>query len=134
MSTTTLPDPGSNVGIAAHATEDFVQAPVLFSGEGRINTTNEPIGQNTTIVYGQVVGRSSGKIVPAVLGTTEAIGVALVAITTGAGGSGTIAVARSGTLNPDAAVWDATYDTAEKKRLAFEATATPIYVKAPKTA
>jgi hypothetical protein len=64
------------------------------------------------------------------------IGVLIYAQTTGGGDSTVRAgVYRAGVFNPDLLVWDASFDTAEKKRLAFEGAPAPtnIVIRKPQS-
>lgn len=78
----------------------------------------------------------TGKIVPATAdGTVKAIGITVYAITTGALNTDQVGVYRQGVFNPDRVNWDASFNTAEKKRLAFEGAPSPtaIVLRKPTT-
>ena len=67
----------------------------------------------------------SGRIIPAVLGTTAAIGITTAPIVTGAGQNPKLQIIRGGHFNGDMLVWGATYNTDAKKIAAFRGAATP---------
>jgi len=68
----------------------------------------------------------SGDLIPAVLGTTPAIGMTVIAVVTpGSGAKKAAPVYRSGTFNPALVNWPASYDTDEKKLEAFRGAPTP---------
>lgn len=95
-----------------------------------------PAAATQTFVARQVVGfNGSGNLIPAVLGTTEAIGFIMYAPSAATTLGQLVSVVRQGVFNPDLLVFDATYDTAAKKRLAFEGAPTPtsIILRAPET-
>ena len=95
-----------------------------------------PAAAAQTFTARQVVGlNGSKKLVPAVLGTVEAVGYVIYAPDAATTDGELIAVMRQGVFNPDALTWDATYNTDEKKRLAFEAAPSPtsIIMKKPRT-
>ena len=95
-----------------------------------------PAAATQTFVAHQVVGlNGSGKLVPAVLGTVEAIGFISYAPSAVTTLDQMIGVVRQGVFNPDRLVWDATYDTDEKKRMAFEGAPSPtsIIIRKPQT-
>lgn len=67
----------------------------------------------------------SGNLVPAVSGTTQAIGILLRPITTPASPVQGQPVLIQGCLNMDMIAWPASYDTVEKKLEAFRGAPTP---------
>ncbi|SON54324.1 hypothetical protein HDIA_0783 [Hartmannibacter diazotrophicus] len=67
----------------------------------------------------------SGNLIPAVSGTTQAIGVLLRPVTTPASPLQGQPVLRQGCLNMDMIAWPASYDTEEKKLEAFRGAPTP---------
>lgn len=96
-------------------------------------------GKAETVLTGQtlaaleVVGFDvNGKIVPAVLGTVEAVGVMPYAVDS-TSGDVVAEVYRSGNFNPDELVWDATYDTDAKKAAAFEGAPSPTQILVTQT-
>lgn len=93
-----------------------------------------PAAAAQTFVARQVVGlNGSGKLVPAVLGTTAAIGFITYAPTGATTLDQMIGVTRQGVFNPELLTFDATYNTVENKRLAFEGAPSPtsIILRAP---
>lgn len=79
---------------------------------------------------------AQGRLVPAVSGTTQAIGITTIAITTDASTNYKgVGVYRQGCFNKDAINWPASYDTDAKKVAAFRGAPTPtnIIVKSVKT-
>lgn len=100
-------------------------------------TTDELVAASQDIPARTPVGfNGSGALVPAVLGTTAAIGITVYAVVTGAGDTTVrTGVYRQGTFNPELVNWPASYDTAEKKRQAFAGAPSPtaIVLRAPQT-
>lgn len=100
-------------------------------------TEDMTVAASQTIAARTLVGLdASGNIIPAVLGTTAAIGFCLIDIATpGSGGLKAYPIVRSGVFNPDLLNFDATYNTDEKKLEAFRAAASPtqIVLRRPKT-
>lgn len=95
-----------------------------------------PAAAAQTFTARQVVGlNGSGKVVPAVLGTVAAIGYIVYAPSAATVLDQMVSVMRQGVFNPDLLTFDATYNTAEKKRLAFEGAPSPtsIILRAPET-
>lgn len=92
--------------------------------------TRENVAAAQTLAALTVVGfDGDGRIVPAVLGTTAAIGVLPYAVTTGAGITDVFAaVDRLGVFNPDLLVWDASYATDLQKEKAFEGAPSPTQI------
>ena len=122
--------PYGDVHLASSANETYTTIAFVTGDTPPAVTTSEVAA--VTLAQWQVVGRDgTGKIVPAVLGTTEAIGVTVNAVDVSVGTADTVAVYRAGCFNPKALVWDATYDTDAKKKIAFEKTGTQIFLVAP---
>jgi len=97
-----------------------------------------PLPANAVLAAHTVVGfDANGRIIPAVLGTTAAIGITVYACdaTGKANDAEYVGVYRMGVFNPDLCVWGATYDTDAKKRKAFEGAPTPtaIFIVKPTT-
>ena len=95
-----------------------------------------PAAAAQTFTARQVVGlNGSGKLIPAVLGTTAAIGFISYAPSAATTLDQMIGVMRQGVFNQDLLTFDASYDTAEKKRLAFEGAPSPtsIILRKPET-
>ena len=125
---TNTPVPYSRVGIASFEKLDNWTQNFLLAGEDpELWSYPFPVAINQTLVLGQVVGlNASGQIIPAVLGTTPAIGVMTQGVTTGAtlDGSG-VGVWRSGCFNRRALVFDASYGTSAQQFKAFEGASSP---------
>ena len=119
--------PYGDVHLASSENETYTTVTLLTGDTPPIVTLPEVAGVD--LQQWQVVGRdaATGKIVPAVLGTTEAIGVTVNAVTA----DKSVATYRAGCFNPKALVWGATYDTDAKKKTAFEKTGTQIFLVAP---
>lgn len=121
--------PYGDVHLAGVATDSY-NTIVLVTGDTPPAVTSSEIAA-VKLAQWQVVGRDvDGKLVPAVLGTTEAIGFTVNEVDP-AVGSGKVAAVRAGTYNPNALVWDASYDTDAKKKTAFEKTGTQIFMVEP---
>lgn len=136
MSTTI---PQEDAGMAMAATEDFKTIP-LFTGDTPVTTTPEIVADavvaSVDLPAYSVVGRDgNGKLVKATWNATPASGVPAVGVTTATVKAGAtaknVAMYRSGMFNPNALVWDASYDTDEKKRLAFEYAQDTIFIRKP---
>ncbi len=101
-------------------------------------TEDMTFAASQTIEAWTVVGLDgTGDIVPAVLGTTAAIGITVCKVVTPASGTKKAApIYRQGVFNPAMLAWDATYNTDEKKLEAFRGAPTPtnIIVRPVKTA
>ena len=121
-------------GIAAFSSEQFTEE-ALITGDAPITTTSETLlDQNAVLPSYSVVGRitASGKITlsdsAAVDGSQEPIGITCnEAPDTGADQK--IAIYRGGCFNPARLNYHASYNTDEKKRLAFEAKQTTILIR-----
>ncbi|AEG53108.1 head decoration protein [Sinorhizobium meliloti] len=81
--------------------------------------------QTIAAMYTPVGLDGSGNLVPAVSGTTQAIGILMRPITSGASPIQGVEVLRQGCLNMDLIAWPASYDTDEKKLEAFRGAPTP---------
>ena len=132
-----IPYGADRAGIAMSATETITQTDPFVTGDNPgIATTDELVAASQTIAARTPVGFSSGALVPAVQGTTQAIGIAVHDIATGAGQTTTRAgIYRQGVFNPDMINWPASYDTDEKKKQAFAGAPSPtsIIIRAPRT-
>lgn len=115
-------------GIPSQWSADLTSAEVeLKSGdEPALLTTDEVVADNQNIAQLTVVGFSGGKLVPATYSANygasgvRPIGVLVTAVVTGTGNTRAAPVYRGGCLNPDALVWDASFDDEFKKVRAFE--------------
>lgn len=131
--------PFKDVGMAGSQTEDFTTV-VLITGNHPTITTAETVAASALatgdLTAFTVVGRdTTGELVPATWNADPAQAIAPIGITTntvlqGASEKG-VPVYRDGGFNPDALNWDASFDTDEKKRLAFEASQPMIIIRKP---
>jgi hypothetical protein len=121
-------------GIAGKYTEVINPGPeaLLTGDQPAVFSTDETVltGQNLAALT--VVGfDANGKIVPAVqadeVSPIQAIGVLVYATDTTAGDA-VASVYRAGCFNPDALVWDASFDTAAEKAKAFEGAPSPTQI------
>lgn len=132
-----IPSSADNAGIAGGWTDSITNFdPFITGDQPPIVTTDELVAASQTIPARTLVGFSSGALVPAVSGTTQAIGITVAAIVTGSGDTTVRApIYRQGVFNPDVINWPVSYDTAEKKRLAFNGAPSPtsIVIRAPRT-
>lgn len=126
-------------GMASLQTEDFKTIP-LFTGDTPVTTTPEVVADaviaSDPLPANSVVARdSNGKIEMAVWNATPASGKPAIGITTAtvleAATAKNVSIYRSGMFNPDALNWDSSYDTDEKKRLAFEYAQNSIFIRKP---
>lgn len=110
----------------------------LFSGsEPAVLTMDLVAAASQTIPALTPVGRNgAGALVPAVSGTTAAIGITITDVVTAAASTKGIPVYRAGCFNPDKLNWPESYDTDAKKFAAFEGAPTPtnIVIRRPKFA
>lgn len=118
--------------MASSQTENF-ETIALFTGDTPVTTTPETFApadsDDEDVAANTVVGRNgSGQLVPAVYGSIAPIGITTASVKADATDR-RVAVYRSGMFNPAALVWDASYDTDEKKRTAFEASQPTIFVR-----
>lgn len=128
-----IPNQEAALGIPTHTTEDILpnDGPLFLSSHPDPLTQDYEVAASQTLVAGQVVGfNGSKRLIPAVLGTTAAIGVMAHDVTTDASTSYKGAkVFRGGHFNHKRLSWDATYDTEAKKIMAFEGAPTPTNIK-----
>lgn len=127
-------------GVAGQSS-DIINAspdPLVTGDAPALYTEPLPVDANMVLAAREVVGFSvGGNILPAVDGTTQAIGFVMYAIdTTGeAAGAVEVEVVRGGVFNPDLLVWDASYADDAEKRAAFRGAPTPtnIIIRKPTT-
>ena len=123
----------ADVGIASVSTDVFTSVELLSGDTPAVVTTNEPIASallTSGIPARTLVGRDgSGNLVKAVLGSVAPIGITVVTVAAASGAGTKVPVYRAGCFNPAALAWDASYDTDEKKRLAFEGSNPQIFIK-----
>lgn len=134
-----LPSRTQDAGIPTQW-NDTISAPVASLLSGHLPawmTKDEIVAANQNIPAYTPVGKDgSGRIVPAVSGTTQAIGITITAIVTDASTTYKGApIVRAACLNPDRINWPASYDTDAKKFAAFDGAPTPtnILVRRPKS-
>lgn len=139
--TINIPSSAIDAGIPKGDFDNFVLPPGLLMGdEPSVMAEGETFGASLTYPAYTVVGRvtSSGAVIQSVRtasdGSQNPIGFIAIGVTTGSSGSAKVPVYKAGVFNPNALVWDASWDTDERKRLAFKAGAPMILIVAPKTA
>ena len=130
MTTYTASDRSWDLGVPKQDANDFGVTPSGFiTGEYPTQFVQDiPVAPSQTLAAYTVVGlNGSGQIVPAVLGTTQAIGFLMYPVTSGAGQTPVGRILRSACFNPNFAsiVWPATYDTLAKKINAFAGAPSP---------
>lgn len=130
MTTYTAPDRSWDLGVPKQESNDFgVTATGFITGEYPTQFVQDiPAAASQTLAAYTVVGlNGSGQIIPAVLGTTQAIGILMYPVTSGSGENPVARVLRSACFNPNFAslVWDATYNTLAKKMAAFDGAPSP---------
>ncbi len=123
-------------GIAGKYTETINPSPDAFvTGDvPAVFTTTETVLTSQNLAARTVVGfDAAGKLVPAVMGSVDpeddvqAIGVLMITVNS-TGGDKQAEVYRGGCFNPDLLVWPASYDTAEKRRKAFNGAPSPTQI------
>lgn len=121
--------PMGNPGQAGDAFESFTQFDLIASDTPSFFTMDMILAASQDIALYEVVGvNGSGQIIPAVLGTTAAIGIAAGAIESGEGENPTIQIIRGGNFIGDKLVWNAAYDTDAKKAAAFAGAPSPTQI------
>lgn len=141
MATINIPDTSSvTPGLVAQG-DDTITAndiALVTGSEPAILQTDETFAASQDIpAYTPVGYNNDGDLVPAVLGTTEAIGITIIRVVTPASGAKKAApIYRAGCFNPAKLNWPASYDTPLKKRNAFKGAPTPtnILIREIKTA
>lgn len=132
-----IPSSADTAGIAGSSVETITNCDPFITGDfPPVVTTDELVAASQNIPARTPVGFSSGALVPAVQGTTQAIGITVAAVVTAAGETTTRApIYRQGVFNPDQINWPASYDTVDKKKTAFNSAPTPtsIVIRAPRT-
>lgn len=125
--------PHGDVHIATSQTDSYTQIVLLTGDTPAIVTTSEVAA--VALPQWSVVGRdTNGKLVLATAAAVDPIkpiGITVNAVDPAVGTLDTVAVYRAGCFNPKALNWDATFDTDAKKKMAFEATGTQIFLVAP---
>lgn len=128
--------PYAQAGLAAFEELDTYEKDFLISGSWPVLSPGYPLpveGEEELLKF-QVVGlNGDGRLVPATWHATPAnaikpIGVVTQAVVGAADHSTTVPVFYSGCFNPEALVWDASFDTDAKKVNAFVASPTPTQI------
>jgi len=116
-------------GIPEQSFETFgAQNPALITGDfPHVVPVEYPVAAGSELEVYTVVGfNGNGEVVPAVLGTTAAVGVLMNAVDNTVETTETHCVVwRMGVFNPNLLNWDASYDTDAKKFNAFEGAPSP---------
>ena len=125
-------------GVAAQSSDAITaQEESLVTGDAPAQSSMLlPAAASQTFTARQVVGlNGSGKLIPAVRSVTQAIGYVVYAPSGATVLDQPISVMRQGVFNPNLLTFDASYSTAEQKRLAFEGAPSPtsIILRAPET-
>lgn len=131
MVTYTAPRRDFDAGVPAQWSDDFaVTLEGLITGETPAQFVEDmPVALNQTLPAYQVVGLdANGDLVPAVFGTTQAIGILMFPVTTGAVTRLVGRVLRAGCVNPALLVWPASYNTDERRLEAFRGAPTPTQI------
>lgn len=114
--------PFTTPNLAGSESENFTQYDVFLSDSPEVVTRIFTVAASQNLAAMEVVGLDgSGHIIPAVLGTTPAIGFTTAPISSGGTPTETLAIFIGGHVDIDGLVWDATYDTDAKKLAAFDA-------------
>lgn len=120
-------------------------AEALTTGDKALITGNEPALMQVELIMAAsqnipaltpVGFDGSGRLIPAVAGTTQAIGITVIASVTDASTNYKgMPVYRMGCFNPDALNWPASYNTDALKFAAFNGAPSPtaIVIRRPKT-
>lgn len=133
-----IPSRNQTAGIPSQWSEDItaVDIALITGNEPAVMTRDHLVDASQTIPALTPVGLSNGRLVPAVSGVTQAIGILVIAVSTSASTTYQGApVYRAGCFNPDAINWPASYDTEAEKFSAFDGAPTPtnIIIRRPKT-
>lgn len=121
--------PYPEAGLAAFEELDAYSADILYSGSHPQPAPGYPMAvtANLELKQFEVVALTAGRLVKAT-SAMKAIGIVSQAVTGDAAGNTTVPVLYSGCFNPDALVWDASFDTLQKKIDAFSGSPTPTTV------
>lgn len=140
MTSTLIPQ--NDPYMAKASSEDFTTIELVMGDTPPISTSPEVVADATItsvdLPVNSVVGRDgTGKLVLATTGSVDPnddihpVGITTARVLTGAT-TKTVAIYRTGCFNPNALNWDASFNTAEKKRLAFEKTGADILLITPR--
>lgn len=123
--------PHGDPGVASFDSDAYSQVTLVMSDTPAMVTQPKAVASATATatlpIYSVVGFNGSGEIVPAVHGTTQAVGITASAITEG---TAKAQIIRQGHLNINAMDWPASYDTEAKKLAAFEGADTPTNIVA----
>lgn len=131
MATYTPQDYAKTAGIPSQNSDVIAVAPEgLITGSfPEVSTEDMTIAASQTIpAYTPVGLDGSGNIVPAVSGTTQAIGIVVHDVVTGVAPLKGFPIWRTGVFNPAMLAWPASYDSDEKKLEAFRGAPTPTQI------
>ncbi len=127
--------PYPEAGLAAFEKLDDYLADILLSGSWPILSPGYPLPVTADLELQQfaVVGLEDGALVLATHDDDPEVAIKPIGVLTQhvvgkSDGTTTVPVFYSGCFNPDALVWDDSFDTEEKKRAAFEGSPTPTQV------
>lgn len=124
------PDRSYTAGVPTQSSDNFAVTPEgLITGDVPAQfTVDIPTAPSQTLAAYTVVGvNASGQVIPAVAGTTQAIGILLYPVTTAAGETNVARVLRAGCINAlwSGLVWNASYNTNALKMNAFNGAPSP---------
>ncbi|PZR90333.1 MAG: hypothetical protein DI537_19145 [Stutzerimonas stutzeri] len=131
MATYTPADYAKTAGIPSQSSDTIaVLLEGLITGSfPEVSTEDMTVAASQTIpAYTPVGLNGSGHIVPAVSGTTQAIGIVVHDVTTGASPITGFPVWRAGVFNPAMLAWPASYNTDELKLEAFRGAPSPTQI------
>lgn len=127
--------PYPEVGLAAFEALDDYDTGILLSGSWPVLSPGYPLPVTADLELDQftVVGLTAGKLVKATWNADAELGVKPIGVLTqhvigNDTGTTTVPVFFSGCFNPDALVWDASFDTMQKKIDAFMGSPSPTEV------
>jgi hypothetical protein len=119
--------PFSDPGVAGfQSSGDYAGVELLYGDTPQMVTQSYPVDDATAAlpIYSVVGFDAQGEIVPALLGTTAAIGITASLIGAAAAGR-KVSVYRAGHFNANALNWPASYDTLAKRLAAFNGAPAP---------
>lgn len=131
MTSFIAPDRTWDAGVPQQYSDSFLVTPEgLITGETpRQFVVDMTAALNQTIAAYTPVGLDgSGDIIPAVFGTTQAIGILVYPVVAGATNKPVARVLRAGCLNPAMIAWPASYNTAERRLEAFNGAPSPTQI------
>lgn len=125
--------PFGDPGVAGFQSDEFGQI-ALMAGDTPAWADQSYVVATATVdlpLYSVVSFNSSGEVIPALLGTNEAVGFTAAAFVDGSG-TRKVKVCRQAHIFIDALVWPASYDTDAKRLAAFEGAPSPTAIIASK--